>query len=172
MKIATYNDGSRDGQLVVVSRDLTTAHYATGIAGRLQQVVDDWNFLAPQLEELSQTLEPRQGTSCLRVRPAPLRARRCHAPPCGSSRTAVAAGAAASAGPIGLLGPRATAARCGRSARPAATGRSELPRQLAVLTGDIAAAGRPSAALDGVRLLLLACSVHRRMPAARGRQAR
>ncbi len=30
MKLATYKDGSRDGQLVVVSRDLNTAHYANG----------------------------------------------------------------------------------------------------------------------------------------------
>ena len=45
MKLATYKDGSRDGQLVVVSRDLASAHYATGIASRLQQVLDDWNFL-------------------------------------------------------------------------------------------------------------------------------
>jgi len=56
MKLATYKDGSRDGQLVVVSRDLSTAHYATGIADRLQQVLDDWNFLAPQLEDLYSTL--------------------------------------------------------------------------------------------------------------------
>ena len=56
MKLATYKDGSRDGQLVVVSRDLTTAHYATGIADTLQQVLDDWNFLAPQLEDLYLTL--------------------------------------------------------------------------------------------------------------------
>ena len=56
MKLATYNDGSRDGQLVVVSRDLASAHYASGTATRLQQVLDDWNFLSPQLEELSQTL--------------------------------------------------------------------------------------------------------------------
>ena len=56
MKLATYKDGSRDGQLVVVSRDLASAHYASGIATRLQQVVDDWNFLSPQLEELSQSL--------------------------------------------------------------------------------------------------------------------
>jgi fumarylacetoacetate (FAA) hydrolase len=56
MKLATYKDGSRDGQLVVVSRDLTLAHYASGIATRLQPVLDDWNFLSPQLEELSQTL--------------------------------------------------------------------------------------------------------------------
>src|SRR6201991_5054752 len=56
MKLATYKDGSRDGQLVVVSRDLGLAHYASGIATRLQQVLDDWNFLSPQLEELSQTI--------------------------------------------------------------------------------------------------------------------
>ena len=47
MKLATYKDGSRDGQLVVVSRDLGTAHYATGIASKLQRVLDDWSFLAP-----------------------------------------------------------------------------------------------------------------------------
>ena len=56
MKLATYKDGSRDGQLVVVSRDLSTTHYATGIASKLQQVLDDWNFLAPQLEDLYTTL--------------------------------------------------------------------------------------------------------------------
>jgi fumarylacetoacetate (FAA) hydrolase len=52
MKLATYKDGSRDGQLVVVSRDLSTAHYATGMAGHLQQALDDWNFIAPQLQDL------------------------------------------------------------------------------------------------------------------------
>ena len=56
MKLATYKDGSRDGQLVVVSRDLSTAHYVSGIATRLQQLLDDWSFISPQLEELSQTL--------------------------------------------------------------------------------------------------------------------
>ena len=56
MKLATYKDGSRDGQLVVVSRDLTQAHYATGIANTLQQALDDWNFIAPQLEDLSLAL--------------------------------------------------------------------------------------------------------------------
>ena len=56
MKLATYKDGSRDGQLLVVSRDLTTAHYATGIANRLQQALDDWNFISPQLQDLYDTL--------------------------------------------------------------------------------------------------------------------
>ena len=56
MKLATYKDGSRDGQLVVVSRDLSTAHYATGIASKMQQVLDDWNFISPQLQDLYETL--------------------------------------------------------------------------------------------------------------------
>jgi fumarylacetoacetate (FAA) hydrolase len=56
MKLATYKDGSRDGQLVVVSKDLSQAHYASGIASRLQQALDDWNFLAPQLQDLYDTL--------------------------------------------------------------------------------------------------------------------
>jgi len=56
MKLATYKDGSRDGQLIVVSRDLSTAHYATGIANKMQQVLDDWGFIAPQLVDLSETL--------------------------------------------------------------------------------------------------------------------
>lgn len=56
MKLATLKDGSRDGQLVVVSRDLTLAHHAAGIVGRLQGALDDWSFFAPQLDDLYQTL--------------------------------------------------------------------------------------------------------------------
>jgi fumarylacetoacetate (FAA) hydrolase len=56
MKLATLTDGSRDGQLVVVSRDLSLAAHATAVASRLQSVLDDWDFLAPQLEDLYQTL--------------------------------------------------------------------------------------------------------------------
>jgi fumarylacetoacetate (FAA) hydrolase len=56
MKLATLKDGSRDGQLVVVSRDLASAHYATGIASRMQQVLDDWGFMSPQLQDLHDAL--------------------------------------------------------------------------------------------------------------------
>ena len=56
MKLATYKDGSRDGQLVVVSKDLAQAHYASHIASKMQQLLDDWNFISPQLEDLYQTL--------------------------------------------------------------------------------------------------------------------
>jgi len=56
MKLATLKDGSRDGQLAVVSRDLSQAHHATGIAGTVQRLLDDWNFISPQLEDLYATL--------------------------------------------------------------------------------------------------------------------
>ena len=56
MKLATLKDGSRDGQLIVVSRDLGSAHFTTGVAQRLQQALDDWNFIAPQLQDLSDAL--------------------------------------------------------------------------------------------------------------------
>lgn len=56
MKLATINDGTRDGQLAVVARDLKTAHLADGIAPTLQAALDDWAFIAPQLDELSTLL--------------------------------------------------------------------------------------------------------------------
>jgi fumarylacetoacetate (FAA) hydrolase len=52
MKLATLNDGTRDGQLAVVSRDLKHAHIADGIAPTLQAALDDWAFIAPQLDAL------------------------------------------------------------------------------------------------------------------------
>lgn len=52
MKLATLKDGTRDGQLAVVSRDLKQAHLADGIAPTLQKALDDWDFIAPQLQDL------------------------------------------------------------------------------------------------------------------------
>lgn len=75
MKLATYKDGSRDGQLLVVSRDLTTAHYATGIAQRLQQALDDWNFISPQLQDLYDALNAGRARH-----PFPFDAAQCMAP--------------------------------------------------------------------------------------------
>jgi len=53
MKLATLKDGTRDGQLVVVSRDLRTAAIADSIVSTLQRALDDWTFYAPQLLDLS-----------------------------------------------------------------------------------------------------------------------
>ena len=57
MKLATLADGSRDGRLAVVSRDLSRAAFAAGIAGTLQAALDDWRSTAPGLEKLARLLE-------------------------------------------------------------------------------------------------------------------
>lgn len=75
MKLASYKDGSRDGQLVVVSRDLSTAHYASGIAQRMQQALDDWNFISPQLQDLYDTLNHGKARHAFAFEP-----QRCMAP--------------------------------------------------------------------------------------------
>ncbi|GAA0831617.1 fumarylacetoacetate hydrolase family protein [Cupriavidus pauculus] len=75
MKLATLKDGSRDGQLVVVSRDLKTAHYATDIAGKLQTALDDWNFYAPQLQDLYDALNAARARH-----PFPFQPKDCMAP--------------------------------------------------------------------------------------------
>jgi fumarylacetoacetate (FAA) hydrolase len=53
MKLATLRDGTRDGRLAVVSRDLARAAYADGIAKTLQAALDDWDEIAPRLAVLS-----------------------------------------------------------------------------------------------------------------------
>nr|PZN01294.1 MAG: hypothetical protein DIU74_10305 [Pseudomonadota bacterium] len=52
MKLASLNDGTRDGALCVVSRDLKYATVAYDIAPTLQAALDDWDYLAPLLGEL------------------------------------------------------------------------------------------------------------------------
>ncbi|MCH4563126.1 fumarylacetoacetate hydrolase family protein [Halomonas sp. EGI 63088] len=59
MKLATLKNG-RDGELIVVSRDLTRAVRATGIAATLQQAIEAWDALAPQLEALYAKLNDGQ----------------------------------------------------------------------------------------------------------------
>jgi fumarylacetoacetate (FAA) hydrolase len=56
VKLASRREG-RDGRLLVVSRDLSRAVPATGIAETLQQALDDWDRRAPALAELAERLE-------------------------------------------------------------------------------------------------------------------
>jgi len=76
MKLATLKDGSRDGQLAVVARDLKTAHIADGIAPTLQAALDDWPFIAPQLDALYAELNAGRARRPFEFDPA-----RCMAPP-------------------------------------------------------------------------------------------
>jgi fumarylacetoacetate (FAA) hydrolase len=56
MKLASLKHG-RDGQLVVVSRDLTRAVDAAHVVPTLQAALDDWDAAAPRLQEIADALE-------------------------------------------------------------------------------------------------------------------
>ena len=56
MKLASLKNGSRDGQLVVVSRDLTRCVAVPSIAVTMQQLLDNWADLSAQLSEVYQAL--------------------------------------------------------------------------------------------------------------------
>ena len=169
MKLATYKDGSRDGQLVVVSRDMALAHFAAGTATRLQQVLDDWNFLSPQLQDLYVTLnqgrarhafafEPRQ---CLAPLPRAYQwadgaAYLSHLTRLRQARGAELPASSATdplmyqGGSDSFLGPRDDA-WFGSDAWGI-----DFEAELAVITGDVEMGASPAQALDGVRLLMLA----------------
>lgn len=162
MKLATYKDGSRDGQLVVVSRDLASAHYATHAAHRLQQALDDWNFIAPQLQDLSDALNADRARHAF-----PFDPRQCMAPLPRASHWALAQAWEHGLEPAETADPQFRLAAgdslCGPSdALVLASEQLEMDfgAGLAVVTGDLPARASPAQALDGVRLLLLANAAH------------
>ncbi len=57
MKLATLRDRTRDGRLVVVSKDLTRCSEVGHVARTLQAALDDWKHIAPRLEEVAEGLE-------------------------------------------------------------------------------------------------------------------
>lgn len=163
MKLATLQDGSRDGQLVLVSRDLGMAHYATGIASRLQQVLDDWGFYAPQLQDLYDSLNagrarhafpfdtqqcmaplPRayqclQGNAYLHATELEYQARNMDLP-ASLRREPLLQQAASDAS----LGP------CNDIVVPSAAMGIDFGAGLAVVTGDVERGCTPAQALDGL----------------------
>ncbi len=168
MKLATLKDGSRDGQLAVVARDLGTAHHATGIAHTMQQLLDDWNFIAPQLEDLYATLNGGKARHAFAFEP-----RQCMAPlprayqwADGSAylnhvelvRKARGAEVPASfyedplmyqGGSDDFLGP------CDDAPFGSADWGIDFESEVAVVTGDVAIGTAPEVALESVRLLML-----------------
>jgi fumarylacetoacetate (FAA) hydrolase len=172
MKLATYKDGSRDGQLVVVSRDLSTAHYATGVAGTLQQALDDWNFVAPQLQDLSVTLNQGRARHAFAFDPlqcaAPLprayqwadgsayinhvelvrRSRDSAVPESFYHDPLMYQG-----GSDDFLGP------CDPIVCRSEDHGIDFEAEVAVITGDVPMASTPEQALEGVRLIMLANDV-------------
>ena len=57
MKLATLKDSTRDGRLVVVSKDLTRCSEVGHIARTLQAALDDWKHVGPRLAEVAEGLE-------------------------------------------------------------------------------------------------------------------
>ena len=169
MKLATFKDGSRDGQLLVVSRDLNTAHFASGIAQRLQQVLDDWNFLSPQLEDLYTTLNQGKARHAFAFDPrlcmAPLprafqwadgsafinhvelvrKARQAEVPASFYTDPLMYQG-----GSDDFLGP------CDDALFASEDWGIDFEAEVAVVTGDVAMGTDADTALDGIRLLMLA----------------
>ena len=74
MKLATLKDGTRDGCLVVVSRDLKHALKADHIAPTLQSALDDWDYCSPQLEQLYNEANARQSARLFDLDPSQLMA--------------------------------------------------------------------------------------------------
>lgn len=69
MKLATLKDGSRDGRLAVVSRDLRHALLASGIATTLQNALDDWQRCEPLLQALSRELNAGEASQAFTFDP-------------------------------------------------------------------------------------------------------
>jgi len=168
MKLATLKHGSRDGLLVVVSRDMASAHHATGIATTLQQVLDDWNFISPQLEDLYATLNGGKARHAFAFDP-----RQCMAPlprayqwADGSAylnhvelvRKARGAEVPASfyedplmyqGGSDDFIGP------CDDAVFASTDWGIDFEAEVAVVTADVDIGTAPDAALESVRLLML-----------------
>ena len=172
MKLATYKDGSRDGQLVVVSRDLGTAHYATGIASKLQQVLDDWGFLSPQLQDLYDQLNSGRARHAFPFDPAqcmaPLprayqwadgsayinhvelvrKARNSEVPESFYTDPLMYQG-----GSDDFIGP------CDDVVVPSEAMGIDFEAEIAVVTGDVKMGTNADQALDGIRLVMIANDV-------------
>jgi fumarylacetoacetate (FAA) hydrolase len=75
MKLATLKDGSRDGTLALVSRDLARAIAVPEIAPTLQAALDEWGAVAPHLEKLYAQLNEGKTTGAVAFDP-----RQAHSP--------------------------------------------------------------------------------------------
>jgi fumarylacetoacetate (FAA) hydrolase len=57
VKLASLRNGSRDGQLLVVSRDLARAVPVPHVVPTLQAALDDWSRVQPRLEQVALDLD-------------------------------------------------------------------------------------------------------------------
>ncbi|QCZ94199.1 fumarylacetoacetate hydrolase family protein [Salinimonas iocasae] len=60
MKFATYRNDTRDGQLMMVSRDLSKAYSLNDIAPTMQHALDNWAQVEPDLKKVYEQLNDNQ----------------------------------------------------------------------------------------------------------------
>ena len=60
MKLASLKNSTRDGQLIVVNKDLSKAVKVSDIATTMQALMDNWSELAPKLEAVYEQLNEGQ----------------------------------------------------------------------------------------------------------------
>ena len=167
MKLATIKDGTRDGKLVVVSKDLTRYCASDNIAPTLQAALDNWDEIAPKLEALYIDVE-HQVVPCERFHE-----REAHSPlprayqwADGSAyinhvelvRKARGAEVPESfyhdplmyqGGSDDFIGP------CDPVVVPSEDYGIDFEAEIAVVTGDVPMCVTPEQAIDGIRLLML-----------------
>jgi fumarylacetoacetate (FAA) hydrolase len=172
MKLATLKDGSRDGQLALVSRDLTRALVVPEIARTLQAALDDWQRVAPKLAQLSVALDAGETRHAIAFDPkqahSPLprayqwvdgsayvnhvelvrRARGATMPPEFWTDPLMYQG-----GSDSFIGP------CDDIVFPDEAWGIDFEGEVAVITGDVPLGVTPEAALAHIRLLMLANDV-------------
>ncbi|MFY0727221.1 fumarylacetoacetate hydrolase family protein [Pseudomonas sp. NFX15] len=70
MKLATLKNARRDGQLVILSRDLKWALDASSVALTLQEAVENWCRVEPELQALSKSLNAGEANDAFVFDPA------------------------------------------------------------------------------------------------------
>jgi len=176
MKLASLKDGSRDGSLTVVSKNLKRAMKASHVAPTLQAALDDWAYCAPLLEEAYQSLgkgtnsrafdfDPREamaplpravqfadGSSYLIHAELVRRSRGAEMPPDAKREPLMYQGCSAP-----LLGP------CDEILVESEETGIDLEMELAIITGDVPMGEERDRASEHIRLLMLMNDVSLRL---------
>lgn len=164
MKLATLNDGTRDGRLVVVSKDITRCCAAGRIAPTLQYALDHWETVAPALEALYTDVE-HWAVPCQRfhereaLSPLPRAYQWVSAVPAPDQGEPVLQQQASGS----LLPPRAAVGLAD------AAGNAVAVAGIACLTDDVPQGAKANEAEGQIRLLLLVCSID--LPGTAGHQS-
>lgn len=167
MKLATLKNGSRDGRLSVVSRDLKHACSAEHIAPTMRDALDDWDAVQPPLQALYEQLNAGNAPGAFAFDPAQAKA------PLPRTHQFIDASAFLNHGKVMQ---KASGAKSGlepgdcilvpRQADdfrgpvddyefPSEADNCDFEGEFAVITGDIAMGASAAQALDSVRLVML-----------------